>query len=531
LDVACRLSHIISPKFIIRTDLATGFQPLDRLVAAATQNLTLPCCRRKSNASVRPLTANVYAQWRGRNGLGPALREGADRPSERLLQLIWQHQRLIRDRLVLVDGRRLQVLHPGFWNQGAGPDFRAAVLQFDGQAPLSGDVEIDLASSGWQAHRHDRNPAFAAVRLHVVWEADTTPTLPTLVVQHLLDSPVSDLALWLSSDAAQLLPCGVVGRCAAPFTELTPAQRTELLQQAALVRLYGKAAQFHARARQAGWEQALWEGLFRALGYKHNVWPMQRLAELRLRLVPPDSRMPVWAVQARLLGTAGLLPTELPTASPATARYLRRLWDWWWRERDSFSDCILPASLWRLGGLRPANHPARRLALVAHWLAAGDLAARLETWCQRPLAAGHPADSLLVLLPDAHDEFWSWHWTLRSPRLAKPQPLLGAARATDLAVNVILPWLWIRAVEGRQQALQQELQRRYLAWPRSQDNAVLRLARRRLFGDPGAVPLRTAAEQQGLLQIARDFCDQSDALCTQCPMPSLVQDWQRTGAG
>ena len=58
-----------------------------------------------------------------------------------------------------------------------------------------------------------------------------------------------------------------------------------LLDAAARVRFQTKAAQFRARARHAGWEQALWEGLFRALGYKHNVWPMQNLAESQLALV------------------------------------------------------------------------------------------------------------------------------------------------------------------------------------------------------------------------------------------------------
>jgi len=44
-----------------------------------------------------------------------------------------------------------------------------------------------------------------------------------------------------------------------------------VLQQAALIRLRRKASEFAARARQSGWEQSLWEGLFGALGYKQNV--------------------------------------------------------------------------------------------------------------------------------------------------------------------------------------------------------------------------------------------------------------------
>jgi len=35
--------------------------------------------------------------------------------------------------------------------------------------------------------------------------------------------------------------------------------------------------------------------------------------------------------------------------------------------------------------------------------------------------------------------------------------------------------------------------------------------------------LKTAASQQGLLQILHDFCDQTDALCTECVFPDLVK--------
>jgi hypothetical protein len=60
------------------------------------------------------------------------------------------------------------------------------------------------------------------------------------------------------------------------------------------------------------------------------------------------------------------------------------------------------------------------------------------------------------------DEFWSQHWTFKSARLVKPQPLLGAARVTDLAVNVVLPWLWIRAGEGKNEKIRCEIERRFL---------------------------------------------------------------------
>jgi hypothetical protein len=134
------------------------------------------------------------------------------------------------------------------------------------------------------------------------------------------------------------------------------------------------------------------------------------------------------------------------------------------------------------------------------------------------------AAALLEILQIEPDAFWSWHWTIHSPRLKKAQPLLGAARVTDLAVNVILPWLWIRAFEGKNPDLQREIEKRFNTWPAAEDNSVLRLARQRLLGSPRHA-LRNAAEQQGLIQIVRDFCDHSNAVCESCRFPELVKDW------
>jgi hypothetical protein len=97
---------------------------------------------------------------------------------------------------------------------------------------------------------------------------------------------------------------------------------------------------------------------------------------------------------------------------------------------------------------------------------------------------------------------------------------------TDLAVNVVLPWLWIRAVEGKNDSLQRALERRYFAWPPAEDNSVLRLARQRLLGGAPRRALPGAAAQQGLIQIVRDFCDHSNAICERCKLPELVRDFR-----
>jgi hypothetical protein len=507
---------------------------------------------------VSPPADNFYADWRSRFGAGNVLRDENDPPPERLLQAIWRHQRLQRDRLQTADGRSVRILHPGFVSVEGGPDFRGAVIQFGDAAPCAGDVEIDLRAAGWHAHGHDRNPDFKNVLLHVVWERLGIPpsggagndgrlkaelrTRPpvSLSLCDALDAPIAELGLWLENDPPRDLPENLRGQCCVALRELDETRQGRILDAAARVRFQAKAEQFRARARHAGWEQALWEGLFRALGYKHNVWPMQNLAELRPRWLRGAD--PAFALQARLLGLSGLLPAELPRAQAGGDGYLRRVWDCWWRERDEFSDCVLPRSVWKFHGLRPANHPQRRLALAAHWLASGNLVSKLERWCATEILDGRAAlprgqvpqcgispaqlvDSLRKILEVERDEFWSWHWTFRSARLKKPQPLLGDARVTDLAVNVILPWLWTRAAEGQNEKLQRVIEHRQAVWPQAEDNSILKLARQRLLGVGRSRALRSASAQQGLIQITRDFCEHSNAVCENCRFPELVRGW------
>ncbi|MFO1501602.1 MAG: DUF2851 family protein [Verrucomicrobiota bacterium] len=430
-------------------------------------SLTLQEHGRKSNGKVLMITPGLYAQSRARSWAAHAL---AERPegyplTEKLLQLIWQHQRLRRDNLRASDGRPLTILHPGFWNHEPGPDFQGAVIQFGEALARNGDVEVDLAPQSWRGHGHDHNAAYKQVILHVVWEADANAVMPvpTLAVRTFLDASLDELASTLRDEAETTLP-NLLGKCALPLQQLSPAQVGELVRQAACVRLECKGRYFQARAKQVGWQAALWEGLFGALGYKKNVWPMRRLAELLPALTAREHQtLSTLALQARLLGVSGLLPSELGQKGPSGRAYLQQLWNIWWREREHFAPLALPRDFWHLSGLRPANNPQRRLALAAHWLAEVDLPARLEEWFATDHALPQLPQTLFRVLETQEDEYWSRHLTFHSLSAPAAQPLIGAHRVTDLAVNVIIPWLWVRAAIGRNTLLQQRAEKWYFA--------------------------------------------------------------------
>jgi len=210
--------------------------------------------------------SSLYSQWR-QQAMPAVLREGHTPPPEQLLQQIWQYQRIHRGELRTTDGRRVAVLHPSFMNLEAGPDFQRAYIQVGRAAPVECDVEIDVVSGGWQQHGHHTNPAFSVVGLHVVWqEGNGGPTdLPVVELKDQLDAPVDELSQALGQ-APTVPPPGTLGRCAAPLADLPTDDVHALLGQAAETRLRAKAGALAAVAARTDWRQALWEGLFTALG-------------------------------------------------------------------------------------------------------------------------------------------------------------------------------------------------------------------------------------------------------------------------
>ena len=110
-----------------------------------------------------------------------------------------------------------------------------------------------------------------------------------------------------------------------------------------------------------------------------------------------------------------------------------------------------------------------------------DFVPGLDDWVCQTETRPTPAAALLGHLT-ASDEYWSTHSTFRSGRFPKAQPLLGAGRLHDIAVNVILPWLYARASADDNTGLRQRVVERYFAWPKGQDNSRLRFVRQRLLG-------------------------------------------------
>lgn len=436
--------------------------------------------------------------------------------SERLVQAIWYDQRLQKDNLRSADGRKLRVIAPGQWNLEAGPDFLRATIEFEGGESQSGDIEIHLVESDWKAHHHGSDPAYRNVILHVVlWEtgraAPSTRPHPVLFLQDLLDSSLEDLYDSIDVDSYPYASEKHRGRCELNLRSLTPEQVGEILESAGHERFLAKARRYDRWIRRAGEDQALYEALMEALGYKANMEPFRKIA----KAVPWTviAGKPVDVVLAQFLGVAGFLPTMDTRRWHIEARaYAKNLWDIWWKYRGELEDKLLKRGDWKLSNIRPANHPQRRLAAMAL------------------LAAKHR--SLRSVLGkfefEVNDPFWSSHFTLSGTKQKKPSELIGGTRACEIEVNVLLPFRFAVANRANEEAGKRAALDAFRKIRSLDTNNVLRLASHQILGalqDTKKI-LHTACRQQGLHQIFQDFCLNDRSACQQCLFPQLVANWK-----
>ena len=405
-------------------------------------------------------------------------------------------------------GDKITVAQLGEWNREAGPDFAGAAVSINGGPPVRGSIEIDTDARDWERHSHATNADYDSVVLHVCLH-DCGRDFFTRTSRH-REVPRVKLDLGrLSAPPPNPLPIAKLGRCSAPLRDLPPAALREILVSAAQYRLGKKSARLAKIGELHGADEALYQALAVTLGYKNNKLPFTVIAQ---RLPLKFLQSAKTDIDALLFGVAGFLDgADFTKFDLETRSHLRRLWDRWWKLRDDFARLSLAPGSWRLGSVRPANHPQRRVAalgrIVRNWRKMRSLAQEGDIPAIRGFFAG------------LRDEYWDFHYTITSKKSPRRMALIGDTRVNDMLANVFYPL----AILSRP-----ERWKDYEKLPASLVSRRAKIAATRLMGnssDAKAI-LKTAVNQQGLLQIYEDFCMQDNSDCAHCLFPKQIAQWQ-----
>jgi hypothetical protein len=380
--------------------------------------------------------------------------------AERVLQKAWLRRYFAPGELRLKSGKPLEVLHAGRWNHQEGPDFIGAQLRIDGVERV-GDVEVHFTPQDWRDHGHSADPAFRSVILHVVFfdEVRTGPIIRNAAGEELETFVMGrfmreDLETFAHEDALLEMESRDAMPWAMDFLQMPAGERQGRILMNARLRWRQKVHYAEKRLQRMGWEQACHSSVLEVLGYRRNRVPMASLAE------------------------------TIPFST-------------WQSSSPDPLACLSDKSLrWRLNGLRPANHPIRRLrdynAFVAKrcdWPVALQSLVTQFQWTQSAPSSGDGA-----LFSSRSERSRLKLSDLRKQLLDYCKGLAGVSRLDTLMVDAILP-LWAATQP------QLPMEAYWLHWPVGDVPPCCRDFVREAFAADGMEPVFNNGLLQGALQL------------------------------
>lgn len=489
---------------------------------------------------------------------------------ERFLRHIWSQQYLNSADLRTADGKPVQILSPGTLNLDGGPDFRNAKIQI-GRTTFSGDVEIHRTVYDWLQHRHESDPRYNKVILHVVLEGDAKkfPTMvqsgrsvPVLVLEPFLSESIR--SLWQKTILDERARRAELIKCYRVNGDVSAHLLRRWLNHLAIERMELKLRRFEERlkqlvhesllevreeylryrtqreglpeeipppfpeltpkdlAKKAHWEQVLYEGILEGLGYSKNQEPLVRLAQNVSLVWIRDSGFTddLHSLEAVLFGAAGLLPKIRAVKSKESRAYARDLIQRWHETRSTYRGEVLHPADWQFFPTRPTNFPTVRLAAVpqlARKILLEDLFRNVIQLLKSSMVAREKCSSIRSLFRVEAHPFWSRHYNFDEPS-PKPIAPLGTSRVNDIIINTILPIALLYARIFKDKDVRQGAMQLLQSLPLASENSITRLMTKQLLR--GRVKLDSAGAQQGVIQLYKFYC--TEERCTECEVGKVV---------
>ncbi|MFQ5963955.1 MAG: DUF2851 family protein [Candidatus Scalinduaceae bacterium] len=471
------------------------------------------------------------------------------RIKEQLVKCIWSGQYFKKENLYTVDGSRLEVISPGYWNVEEGPDFKGAEILLEGRGVVKGDVEIHVYSQDWISHGHHKQEEYENVCLHVfMWNNNKNEFIklkngyvPQLELYSYLEFEVDRLIEMIDVEEYPHSAGANVGPCQKGLSSISDDKWIGyFLDFAGDERILIKTSIFEKQLKTQTFEQILYQAIMESLGYKNNKEQFQHLASIvsvnDIRsLIPLDVSINQRnkTIQALLFGMAGLLPNQLSSyknMDKHSLKYVKEIEGLWSTIKDNIKNKPINGELWCFKYTRPGNFPTRRIAAISSLLAEnfeeGIFRIILKSF-ERVDGNANEVEQTKIIIKNIetvfmklYDEYWSYYYTFGGKRLKNRERLIGRERENIIFINIIIPVLLAYARKRDDSILEDRLFKVYRQHPKLSPNNVTRFMSCRIFGQDirKRKVINNARRQQGLLQIFKDFCESDDIACKRCAL-------------
>jgi hypothetical protein len=351
---------------------------------------------------------------------------------EEFLHYLWKYSLYTREKLVDDNDNQIIVINPGEYNRDSGPDFFNARIIIDG-TEWAGNVEIHIRSSDFNNHRHNTDPSFDNVILHVVAENDRK-VYNTRGEAILTSTLAFDPGLYEKYTDLVNNPSAIA--CQGEVDKLDPFYISHWLGSIVIERLSGKSEHITKILSVTGndWEETFYRLLSRYFGFRVNTEPFEMLAAaLPFKIIRKhsDNR---FQIEALLYGTAGMLDEGL-FREALNDKYYADLIKEYRILSAKYSLKPIHGWIWKFSRLRPANFPTLRISQLAAMLsAAGGI-------FSRTIEAVN-VNQLRELFNVTASEYWDNHFVFG--KLSRSYTKNTGSQATDiLLINAIIPAIFV----------------------------------------------------------------------------------------
>lgn len=381
-------------------------------------------------------------------------------------------------------------------NQNAGPDFLNAKIKIDGTL-WAGNVEIHTLSSDWMRHRHNENPAYDNVILHVVGTPDCSilNSQGKKIPQMQLDIPDYVRANFNELQNSEHTP-----RCADIIPSLPRIMVHSWMNSLLAERMEKRTDEIKARNARCtnDWETTLFITLSRNFGFGLNGDTFETWAKTIPMSAVNKHRDSLIQIEAIFFGQAGLLNTTSEKGSNDEDEYLRQLKNEYRFLKNKFSLTPIDPTMWKFLRLRPQNFPHIRIAQLANLV----YSKRLN---MSAIVEATDLQEMHSLLETQVSEYWQTHYTFTSLQSVKTEKHLSDSSIRLLIINTLCPMLFAYGKYKNDESLC-EKSLRTMQEIKPEDNHIIR------DWKTCGVTAESAADSQALIQLEQNYCTTHNCL-------------------
>ena len=399
---------------------------------------------------------------------------------------MWKYQYFSKNQLITTHKEPVSIFNPGIHNHDAGPDFKQAKIDIDG-INWFGHVEVHVKSSHWKLHRHQIDPAYDRVILHVVWEDDKPvyrqdgSLIPTIELKGRVNFDLFKKYKYLTENLEKI-PCNSY------IKQIDNLVIHSMLDKAVMGRLERKADfVIQLINKKLTWQEATYRLLAQNFGFKTNKEAFLRLAEnLPLKLINKHCDN-LFQIEALLFGVAGFLQGHLKDeyfeGLKKEYRFLAHKYNLHHNRLNEVE--------WKFLRMRPGNFPTIRIAQFAHFF-------HLNKNLFSVFKGVNSCQFLIDNLSITQSGYWQNHYSFGKISHASI-PGLGKESIYNIIINTVVP---LKVAYGlvKEEQSQIDLAIHLLEKLPPETNKVTKLWKNL------DVKIENAFDSQGLMELFHNFC-------------------------